>query len=187
MNPLLANPIFPQPQFLRLLKVDRNTVENWSRSGSLTPKKGARGRNPFFSPADLIKVRMMLALKEQLSTLPSHGAALADQLLAHCGDDLAKAMQRLVVRAVDPEALGEGRVAPFCEPAFSSTFGVDIGEQGPILSVDDHVDGAIVMIFPLQRWVHEAALAFVAMLMMLEGDGARLLYDFVHRSVGQKK
>ncbi len=92
MHPILSTPAFPQSYFMAVALVtgglDRPTVENWIRGGSLVPVSssgievdGKKFSGPMFSVADLIKLLIIADFRAALGTPPRKGASLADEVL----------------------------------------------------------------------------------------------------------
>lgn len=85
MHPILSIPAFPQALFMKaadlIAGVDRTTVENWMRGGSLVPA-GATASPPTFSLADLIKLLAMADLKSSFGVPPKRASIMAAEFLS---------------------------------------------------------------------------------------------------------
>lgn len=93
MHPVLATPAFPQAFFMKVAHltagVDRVTVENWMRGGSLVPASAAGGEGfgepfagPTFSVGDLVKLLAISDFRAAFGVPPKKASALADEILA---------------------------------------------------------------------------------------------------------
>lgn len=93
MHPILSIPAFPQALFMKAAHltagVDRTTVENWMRGGSLVPASasgseafGGNLSGPTFSVGDLIKLLAIAEFKAAFGIPPKRASALADEVLA---------------------------------------------------------------------------------------------------------
>lgn len=173
MSHPLHHRLIPQALFVKLVGIDRNTFENWTRSGALSFDRAAddSGRNsPRFSIGALIKVKMMLSLKEQLFMPPKQSAAFADQLLDAHADEIGAAFAEFSMRLSSIRAgeLGEGDPKSetlMSRPLFSGVFYVDLlADGGPRLTHTNGTSrpGSIQLILPLTSWLAETAVAFAA-------------------------
>lgn len=104
MHPILSTPAFPQSYFMAVAVVtgglDRATVENWIRGGSLVPASASGGEafgknfsGPTFSVANLIKLLMIADFRAAFGVPPRKGAALADEVIQAYEDEILQVLQ----------------------------------------------------------------------------------------------
>lgn len=103
MHPVLSTPAFPQALFMKAAHltagVDRTTVENWMRGGSLVPASvsGAEDFGPFtgptFSVGDLIKLLAIAEFRAAFAVPPKKAAALADEILATYENEIMQVLR----------------------------------------------------------------------------------------------
>lgn len=154
MHLILSTPVFPQALFMKaadlIAGVDRTTVENWMRGGSLIPASLSGGdafgnsfSGPTFSLFDLIKLSAMADFRSAFGVPPKKASALADEILSRYEREILQ-----VLRAND-----EGSALP-----------------GPVV----YKVGRFTLALPLNWWAGRAAGVFDAWSATSAGDVPQL-------------
>lgn len=118
MSGLFELAVMPQPVFIKLSPVDRNTIENWVRAGSLVPAKpndhfkelSAKVWGSTYSLKNLLEVEMMKRFRAEFSIPPKRASELADAILAACQVDIENEFSRLSKEGAERD---DGYVAMF--------------------------------------------------------------------------
>lgn len=122
MSEFLNTPLIPQSVFVKLASVDRQTIENWVRAGSLKPAESGVeraseslrdifGGGTLFSLGDLLKVELMEHARRTLAMPPKAASSFADDIISQRGSDISSEIIRLVS---DPHAERDDKmVVPF--------------------------------------------------------------------------